>query len=137
MLKLKRKLREMLFERKNVEFLFIGSFEQSFAASSNGELVFLRAENSRCREYRSNGTMVCLEWLLRRPVMATAPCIIIHSPAAWNLPSPRDCCAILSASVLRVCLKKIMLAHERDNNRLIRRLSNASHCDNDYLLRSL
>lgn len=61
-----------------------------------------------CREYRSNGTMACSEWLLRRQVTATAPCIIIRSPAAWNFPSLRDYCVILSALVLQVCLKRIL-----------------------------
>lgn len=64
--------------------------------------VFLRAEISRCREYRSNGMTASSGWLLRRLTTATAPCTIIHSRAAWNFPSVRGCCAIPSAPFLRV-----------------------------------
>jgi len=74
------------------------------------DCICFRAENSKCQEYHSNGTTVCSGWLWRQPVMATASCITTRSPAAWNSPSTRDCCVILSAPVLQVRVSKRIIA---------------------------
>ena len=65
---------------------------------------FIRARNSTCREFHSNGPTVCSVWASRHLTMDTAWCISIHFPAPWNIRSVPRYWEIPSAPILQVNL---------------------------------